>query len=379
MANYDKMTQRERFLAVMEYKTPDRIPNHEAGAWNQTKDRWAAEGLDRHDYTWDWFTGEDALKLDPREFIDVKYGMFPGFEREVLHMDDRYEIYRDSIGIVHKALIEGESGGMRSCMDQYVSFPVENQSDFDELKKRYIASHKGRYPTAWRELFVPRWNSRDHVLVLGRNCSITGFYWRTREWMGTENLSFAFYDQPKLVDDMMEFIMNFIIDVSKPVLETTDVDYIMINEDMSMKNGPLLSPSHYKKYIYPRMRMLIDFFKSHRVKYVLVDTDGNCEALIPLMMDAGVDGIWPMERVADMDPIKLRKQYGKSLRLWGGVDKMEVAKGREAIDRHLAYLLPLIEEGGFIPTIDHAVSPDISLDSFMYYMKRKRDMLCGNF
>ena len=50
------------------------------------------------------------------------------------------------------------------------------------------------------------------------------------------------------------------------------------------------------------------------VRYVLVDTDGNSDALIPLLMDAGVDGIWPMERASDMDPIALRKKYGRAPR-----------------------------------------------------------------
>ena len=41
------MTNRERFLAVMEYKEADRVPNHEAGVWQQTIDRWEGEGLRR--------------------------------------------------------------------------------------------------------------------------------------------------------------------------------------------------------------------------------------------------------------------------------------------------------------------------------------------
>jgi uroporphyrinogen decarboxylase len=96
-------------------------------------------------------------------------------------------------------------------------------------------------------------------------------------------------------------------------------------------------------------------------------------------MDAGVDGIWPLERVAGMDPVRIRAEYGRDLRLWGGVDKMELAKGKDAIERHLATLVPLIEEGGFIPTVDHTVSPDVSYENFCYYMKRKQDLLRGKF
>jgi uroporphyrinogen decarboxylase len=77
--------------------------------------------------------------------------------------------------------------------------------------------------------------------------------------------------------------------------------------------------------------------------------------------------------------MELRKKYGRDLRLWGGVDKRELAKGPAAIDSHLASLLPMIEDGGFIPTVDHLVPPDVSLENFEYYMKRKQQLLRGEF
>jgi len=96
-----------------------------------------------------------------------------------------------------------------------------------------------------------------------------------------------------------------------------------------------------------------------------------------MMLDVGVDAIWPLERTADQDPIRLRATFGKSLRLWGGVDKRELAKDHAAIDSHLATLAPLIEEGGFIPTVDHTVPPDVSWDNLMYYAQAKKRLLAG--
>ena len=113
------------------------------------------------------------------------------------------------------------------------------------------------------------------------------------------------------------------------------------------------------------------------MRYVVVDTDGNPEAVLPLMMDAGVDAIWPMERAADQDPVRLRKKFGRSLRLWGGVDKRELAKGPAAIDAHLRTLAGLIEEGGFIPTVDHTVPPDVSWPDFQHYLASKVKLLEG--
>jgi uroporphyrinogen decarboxylase len=128
------------------------------------------------------------------------------------------------------------------------------------------------------------------------------------------------------------------------------------------------------------MRRLSDYFKSRSVRYVVVDTDGNSEPLVPLLLDAGVDGLWPLERTVDgMNPHFLRKKYGRDLRLWGAVDKREIARGPASIDAQLKDLAPLIEEGGFIPTVDHTVPPDISLDNFRHYLVQKRKLLAGKF
>ena len=374
-----KMTERERFLSLMEYKTPDRIPNHEVGVWAQTKVRWEQEGLDSASHQWNWFEGDPAWDMDKREYLPVNYGLVPGFEEEIIEETERYLIKRHTSGIVTKALKTGSVGNSRSSMDQYLSFPVESPGDFKKLKNRLIVDIDSRYPENWIDN-TSQWNNRNHVLVMSKNCGTKGFYWRAREWMGTENLCYAWYDEPELMHEMMEFIADFTIELSKPMLEKTVPDYVFINEDMAMKNGPLLSPAQYREFIFPHMKRLVDFFKGMGVPYAVVDTDGNSEPLIPQLLEAGVDAIWPVERAAeDQDPMELRKKYGRDLRLWGGVDKRELAKEKKDIDRHLASLIPIIEDGGFIPTVDHLVPPDVSLENFEYYMMRKRQLLRGEF
>ena len=371
------MTNRERFLAVMDYGAFDAVPNHELGAWPQTVDRWAEEGLDVGVLNWDWFEGEPAFGMERREYIPVHLGMRPPFEQEVLERTEEYEVVRHSNGVVTKALRAGTVRGGRMSMDQYLRFPVETAADFRALRDRYDPHDSARLPVNWETELLPDWKAREHVLVLGRNCSVLGFYWRSREWMGTENLSYGWYLEPDLMHEMMEFIADFTIETVRPILAQVDPDCVFINEDMSMKTGPLLSPDSYRTYIFPRMKRLVEFFKGNGVRYVMVDTDGNCEALIPLLMEAGVDGIWPLERAAGMDPARIRKEYGRQLRLWGGVDKRELAKDRAAIDAHLRALAPVVAEGGYIPTVDHTVPPDVPLDNFRYYVERKAALLRG--
>ena len=371
-------TELARFAACMEYETADCRPNHELGAWPQTHARWLAEAPAAvAGFAWRWFHDEPGLHLDRREYIPVDYGFIPGYEREVLEETDEYEIARNAKGIVSKALKAGSLNGARMCMDQYLDFPVREPADFAAVKKRLVAGIPQRYPLDLAQR-VARWQTRDCPLVLGENCAANGFYWRAREFMGTENLSLAWYDHPGLMHEMMEFFADFVIETSRPVLEQVSVEYFVLNEDMSMKSGPLLGPDTFRRFISPHLKRLVAFFRAHGVRYVAVDTDGDPGALVPELMDAGIDTLWPIERASDVSPQALRRRYGKALRLWGGVDKRVLPRGRQAIRQHLRELLPLIEEGGFIPTVDHTVPPDVSWDNFRHYMDAKRALLRGD-
>ena len=368
-----------RFLACMEYEASDRRPNHELGVWGQTRARWETEApAGVKDFSWDWFPGEADLEMDHREFIGVDYGFIPPFETEVLEETDEYEIARNSKGIVTRALKAGTTYGTRLSMDQYLEFPVKKPEDFAAVKARLKAAIPERYP-AELDRRVAEWKARDFPLVLGRNCAANGFYWRARELMGTEGLSYAWYDYPNLMHEMMEFYADFIIETSRPVLEKIAVDYFVLNEDMAMKGGPLLGPDTFRTFIFPHLKRLVAFFREHGTRYFAVDSDGDPTALIPLLLDAGVDTIWPIERASNVSPQQWRKQFGRSLRLWGGVDKRILSTGKDATRRHLREFIPLIEEGGFIPTVDHTVPPEVSWDDFRTYMDLKMSLLQGDF
>ena len=373
------MTDLDRFIACMEYTTCDRRPNHELGVWAQTRVRWQQEDADSvGDFGWRWFYDEPGLELDARDYIAVDYGFRPPFEREILEDTGEYEVVRNTKGIVTRALKEGTVGGSRMSMDQYLEFPVRTLEDFARIEKRLVTAAPERYPVDLDDR-ISRWRERDMPLVLGENCAANGFYWRARELMGTEALSLAWYDDPKLMHRIMEFYADFIIETSRPVLEKISVDCFVLNEDMSMKGGPLLSPETYRTFILPHLKRLVDFFRAHNTRYVVVDTDGDPTLLIPLLMEAGIDTLWPIERASEVSPQAWRQRFGRDLRLWGGVDKRVLPQGKEAIRAHLAEFIPLIEEGGFIPTIDHTVPPDISWDQFRYYMDAKQALLCGDF
>ncbi|MBI4558565.1 MAG: hypothetical protein HY706_13360 [Candidatus Hydrogenedentes bacterium] len=369
----------DRFVACMDYHACDRRPNHELGTWPQTRQLWRQTAGDAvKDFSWNWFVSEPALGLDRREYVPVNYDFIPLFQHEVIEVTSDYEIVRNSKGIVTKALKAGTVDGGRMCMDQYLSFPVARPEDFTDIKRRLIAALPARYPPDLDDR-VQNWKQRDYPLVLGHNCAANGFYWRAREFMGTENLSTAWYEYPDLMHEMMEFYADFIIETSRPVLDKIQVEYFVLNEDLAMKSGPLIGPDIYRGFIFPHLKRLVAFFRSRGTRYFAVDSDGDPTLLLSLMLEAGVDTFWPIERASNVNPVALRKRFGKSLRLWGGVDKRVLIEGPAAIREHLRELIPLIEEGGYIPTIDHTVPPDISWDHFRYYMDGKQALLAGDF
>jgi len=72
--------------------------------------------------------------------------------------------------------------------------------------------------------------------------------------------------------------------------------------------------------------------------------------------------------------MEFRRQFGKELRVFGGIDKKEIAKGPAAIDAEIRRRLPLMRDGGFIPLPDHLLIPSTSLDDYKYYLERMREL-----
>lgn len=372
------MTDRERFCRIMEFQQVDRVPNYELGAWGQAIEQWYKQGVPQDALYLNWFEGEPYFKIDRRAFAPINAGMIPGFEYKVLEEDERTITARYEDGVIRKALKVGTVRGTRMCMDQYISFPVTDRKSFQEIKKRYNPYSPIRYPKWWDEM-VRMWKTRDYPLCLLTNGAI-GLYSQLRRWVGTENISYMFYDDPGLVEEMIDFTTNFLLSLVEKAIGELDFDYFNFFEDFAGKGGPLISPQIFKKFFAPYYKKIIDRFRKSGIKYFWLDSDGNCEVLIPLMIECGITCLWPLEQASDMDPVRLRKKYGKALAFSGGIDKRVLSLGKKEIEKELySKIPPMLESGGYIPTIDHTVQPDVPLENFMYYIELKLKLLEGKY
>ena len=236
-----QMTHRECFLKVMAGKPTDWVPNYELALCGQTIDRWIQEGMPQDQvYLGDWFEGESLFRLDRRAFARLNIGMLPAFDYEELEETERYLIARHSNGVITKALKEGTARGMRMSMDTYLDFPVKGRASWNEIKKRYNPLSPVRYPFWWDEM-VKTWSRRDYPLCLLGNGTF-GLYSQLRSWVGTENLSYLFYDDPALVEEMVEYNAEFLLTLIEPALKQVQFDYFNFFEDCAGKGGPLYGP-----------------------------------------------------------------------------------------------------------------------------------------
>lgn len=373
------MNTRERFVQSCKFQTVDQVPFVEIGAWAQARDRWFEEGMPK-----DAETNFNVLRRAPYfglehfDELPINTLLCPPFERKIIEEDEHTETFRDQFGQIRKALKtgRGKSGGTRASMDQFLRFAVKSRADFDEIKKRFTPDDPARFPDNWQEL-LKEYKTRDYPLCLQPGGNF-GLYSMLRRFMGTENACTVFYDDPALADDMLDCFTDFFIAFTGKVLSQVQVDWYCIFEDFAFKTGPLVSPMIFKKFLLKRYRRINDHLRSCGVDIISIDSDGNTEVLLPMIIEAGYNHILPMEQAADMDAVRIRKQYGNALGMLGSIDKRELAKGKKEIERELLRQVPyLLESGGYIPTVDHTVPHDVSYENFLYYLDVKRKLVEG--
>ena len=354
------MNHRQRFLRHMHHEPVDHAPYWTTSGWSQTMQRWHTEGLPKGTSLDDYFGADKVMGAG------VYYGPLPHFETQILSDDGEKQTMVNHEGIIQQVYVHDTD----RSMPHFIEFPVKNRDDYRRLlKPRLTGPAEDHLPPDWNQR-VEIWKNRSDPLCLFGD-RWAGFFGPLRNMMGLEALSYAFYDDPALIEEMMDDIADNVIAITSRILEDVEIDYWGYWEDMGMKTGPLLSPALFKKYMVPRYRRVNDVLRSKGVDFICVDSDGDCRALIPDWLDSGINGLWPLEIAASMEPEPIKREYGKDLILFGGIDKRALAAGRDAIDEEMKKVPPLVAQGGYIPTVDHGCPPDISWENYCYYMEKQ--------
>ncbi len=345
----------------MSYQACDRLPVYYFGLWPETRDRWRSEGLSDDMLVAD-ATGMDADWEDGMWNIHGMVNIEPitTDPSAVLEETDEYRVIRTGIGAVIK---EGKYG---SSIPQHLQHALQPTRDSWERFKTFLnPDDPARYLPGW-EIKAQELNGRRRVTTF-----LAGsLYGWPRDWLGVEQISYLAYDDPVLFEEIIEHLADFFIALHRPILEKTRFDFAYFFEDCCFNTGPLFSPAIYREFYDRHYRRMIDFYRKMGVPLVMIDSDGKVDELMPCWLESGFDVVFPIEvGTWRADPVHLRKQYGRKLRMIGGVDKHVIPQGEAAIRRHLEPLRELAAEGGYIPIPDHRIPPDCSLEQFRTYVR----------
>ncbi len=191
--------------------------------------------------------------------------------------------------------------------------------------------------------------------------------------MGVENMSYLMYDNRDVYADMVMTLADLTCWAIDQVLPKVKVDYAHGWEDICGRSGPLVSPAIFDECVAPGYRKIRAKLEEYGVTLLGIDSDGDVTELVGHWLDAGVNVQFPIEVGAwKGDAHKLRKIYGKELRIFGNFDKLTLEKGHAEVEAEITRLLPLMHEGGFIMVPDHLITPGVALQDYQWYLERVR-------
>ena len=387
------MTNRERENITLSFgKTKDRGSVEETFyPWTLTTERFRAEGIpaDIADRLSDITNDPEITEIQLEKYLNVKWGEgilkyekylgfdpvrrvsftlpFRRFEEKIIEDTPEYTLVSDTTGRLMKHCKGSD------LVEEYKPV-ICDEADWIKLKEHGNGElHKYFTKENIHKAYNPLKEGHDKGDYSIR-LNIEGFFWTARELMGIEAHMFAFYDMPELIHDINEYILSVYLDKLVQVLEVLPADIVYIMEDLSGKNGPMISPEQFDEFVGSYYKRLIPALKQKGVKHIFVDTDGDFQKLIPNFIAAGIEGFLPMDVNAGMDIVKVRRDF-PGLKFIGAFNKLCIAEGKEAIDREFERILPVVRQGGYIPGCDHQVAPSTSLEDYRYYISRLKQVM----
>jgi len=326
------MNARERFHSIMNFKPFDRLPVIELAVWwDKTIERWHSEGL-------------------PCELND-RYDICRHFGLDI--------IYQIKARMALPSLPQPESHGAAivSDMDSYMKvrpflYPEDKNYIFDigQIKNWAVEQTRG-----------------DSIIRL----TLEGFFWFPRTLLGIEGHLYAFYDQPELMHAINKDLLDFNIRVLDILREFCELDFVVVSEDLSYNNGPMLSKEHFDEFLLPYYKNLVPHIKG-KGAFAIVDSDGDISEAVPWFKSAGFEGYLPLERQAGVDVAAIREKHPET-RFIGAFDKMVMNKGEAAMRKEFERLLPVASQGGFLINCDHQTPPQVSYNDYELYLRLFRE------
>jgi uroporphyrinogen decarboxylase len=323
-------TGRERIVSILDGKTPDR-----SGFWlgnpaDETKDiyyRYFGINEDKKDIP-EAFLRTSQVKTNKTGKADIDLAVALGsdmiwFSPEIdpaswRHPDGKpmWDFYG---GQERKSLTQ--PGVFGDCEDpsevERFDWPDPGFLDFSETLRNVDAAND-----AGLAVFGGMWMPFFHIAA---------------DFFGMENYFMKMYTHPEVVDAVTKRIVDFYLAANRRCLDAMADKLVagFFGNDFGSQRDLLISPEMFERFIMPYYRQCIALIKSYGLK-VVVHSCGAVDRVIPRLIEAGIDGLHPLQaKAAGMDAESLARKYGGKIAFIGGVDTQDLLPFGKAEDVRL--------------------------------------------
>ena len=184
-------------------------------------------------------------------------------------------------------------------------------------------------------------------------------YWRL---CGMEQTIIDFVENPSRAHMMLAKCRDFSVSLAQSVIKKYKIDWVWTGDDIGSQAGMMISPAMWRELIKPRLKDIFEVIKSAGL-FVAFHSCGSIRPIIPDLIEIGCDVLNPIQcNCEGMDPVELKKEYGKELSFMGGVDTQGVLPNGNA-EQVYAATSKLIESmtsdgGGYILAASHTIPPE---------------------
>jgi len=284
---------------------------------------------------------------------------------ELVEESDTTRLVRDGNG----ALLRWKKGG--SGGPEHVGFRVEDRQGWEDHIRPHLLDEKTYARridfNVYRDLRQKC--ARDERFM---TCGVVAAFDLMSPMCGHENLLMGLAADPEWVRGMADLYSDLTIRLLGMLFEREGLpDGLWVWDDLGYKHTPFMSTAMYRELVFPAHKKLFDFAHRHHLPVVL-HTDGFIEPLIPMLIEAGIDCLQPIEVKAGMDLLRIKKQFGEKIALIGGMDERVLeTNDLRAVEQELASKLPgAMSGGGYVLQVDHSVSNLVNYDTYRFFVDR---------
>ena len=204
-------------------------------------------------------------------------------------------------------------------------------------------------------------DAQNQYAIAGSAVIGGGIFEQPARTMGLPNFLMALLNEPQFADRLMEGITDLYIESCNQYLDKVGkyLDVFTYWDDLAGQDGWLIRPELYRRLIKPKQRRLVEAIKKKTGAKLFYHSCGATRGLIPDLIDLGFDILNPVQVSAKgMDTAELKRQFGKDITFWGGVDTQHVlpfGTPQQVVDEVKRRIDDLAPGGGFVFAAVHNI------------------------